>query len=189
MPFASFDIAIEPLLKNEGVFANDKYDKGGKTRYGVTEMNMRLDGYWGKPEEFPLDWAIKIFKKKYWDKLSLSLFGDQGLANDIFDAGINMGTGTVGKFVQQAVNVLNRNQRSWLDLFLDGLVGPKTAATINILGTEDMAFLKIGIAFLRGNGYWEIANGKDQEMNIRSWFRRIVTPDLIEAMRKLLAGK
>src|SRR6056297_3531322 len=104
---ASFEIAVRETLEKEGKFANHWADKGGKTMYGITEKVARDRGYTGKMKDLSKDTAIAIYREEYWDILNLDYVSSQTLANELFDTGVNCGVRTVGKWLQEDLNVLN----------------------------------------------------------------------------------
>ena len=53
------------------------------------------------------------------------------LAEELFDTGINMGTGTAIGFLQRALNALNRNGRDYADLAVDRRIGPATLGALD----------------------------------------------------------
>lgn len=123
---------IDALIKREGGFANHKNDRGGPTRYGVTEATARAHGYNGSMKSLPKATAERIYSERYWDALGLDEIYDLAprLAEEIFDTAVNMGTNIAAMFLQQALNVLGVRK-----LVEDAVLGPKTLAALR-------AFLK-----------------------------------------------
>jgi len=58
-----FDKIFDYLLKVEGGYSNDKYDIGGKTKYGIIEVEARKYGYKGHMRDMPLSIARDIYDK------------------------------------------------------------------------------------------------------------------------------
>ena len=64
----------------------------------------------------------------FWDRF----WGDEvsaiapSLARELFDTAVNMGVTRSVSFLQEALNVLNRNQLLYHDLTVDGSFGPKS---------------------------------------------------------------
>src|SRR5690606_32478003 len=121
----------------EGDFSHDPADPGGATRYGITERVARANGYAGPMRELPLDTARAIAKAQYWDTLRLDAVDalSSRIAHELFDTGYNMGVGVAGRFLQRALNALNREASDYYDVEVDGIVGPMTLAALR-------AFLK-----------------------------------------------
>lgn len=127
-----FDKAFAHVIGVEGGYSNDKNDLGGATRYGITEAEARSNGYTGPMTALPLDFAKGIYQRKYWGALSLDDVAalSYPVALELFDTGVNMGIGVSGKFFQRSLNALNRQQRDYPDVTVDGAIGPRTVAAM-----------------------------------------------------------
>lgn len=87
---------------------------GGPTKYGVTERVARDWGYQGDMQQFPLESAKAIAKKKYYDQFQCDQF-PAPLAILVFDTAYNGGKPI--KWLQAAVGTTD-----------DGIIGAKTIA-------------------------------------------------------------
>jgi lysozyme family protein len=132
-----FDKEYKHLLGVEGDYSNHKSDRGGATMYGVTEAVARAYGYKGEMKDLPILTARDIYKKQYWDILRLDEIGALSpvLAHELFDTGVNCGTGNAGKFLQRALNSMNLRGQLYSDIAVDGGVGQMTVFSLK-------AFLK-----------------------------------------------
>ena len=45
---------------------NNPADRGGATKYGITEAVARTNGYQGNMKDLPLNVAKAVYKKQYW---------------------------------------------------------------------------------------------------------------------------
>lgn len=54
------------------------------------------------------------------------------VAAELFDTGINMGTGVASGFLQRALNVLNRGATDYPDVTADGQIGPVTLQALKV---------------------------------------------------------
>ena len=96
------------------------------------------------------------------------------LAAELFDTGINMGTGTATAFLQRALNALNREGRDYADLTVDRQIGPSTLAALQAFlrkrGTGGEAVLLKAVEALQGAHYINIAEARpSQEAFVYGW--------------------
>lgn len=140
---ASLKLALPETLKHEGVrfrkgkpipgrtgYVNHPMDPGGETNMGVTRRVARRFGYRGPMKSIPYSTVLKIYDRGYWSKSRCGSIPHQGIAAELFDTAVNCGVKTAGRFLQNAMNKLNRGGRDWSEVTVDGAVGP---ATIRVL--------------------------------------------------------
>jgi len=184
---ADFKTAYKITLSHEGGYCNDPSDRGGETYKGIArKMHPEWKG-WAfidtlkNQSSFPkcldADFSLQnvveeFYKKEFWDCYSADKINNQEIANELFDTGVNQGQGSAGKYLQNALNVLNRNQKDYADLKEDGVIGPISLTLINghpnpkgILKTLN------GLQFMR---YFNIVQ-KDptQEIFFNGWLNRV----------------
>lgn len=123
---------IDDLIQREGGFVDNPADRGGATRWGITETVARREGYAGPMRALPRATAAGIYQRLYWLRPGFDRIATRApaLATELFDTGVNMGVATAASFLQRALNALNRGATDYPDLKLDGAVGP---ATLNAL--------------------------------------------------------
>lgn len=124
---------IDDIISREGGYSNHPSDTGGATMYGITEKVARQYGYQGEMKNLPRQVAEKIYMDIYWikpgwDKVAML---SVSIAGELCDTGVNMGTGTAGKFLQRALNALNAGGEYYSDLLIDGRVGETTIAALH----------------------------------------------------------
>ena len=106
---ANFDEAYQRTLKFEGGWVNDDNDSGKETYKGISRVYEKnwegwkiVDAYKKKPN-FPknletdkkLQELVKsCYRKNYWNAIWGDKIRNQGVANDLYDAAVNMGVGT-----------------------------------------------------------------------------------------------
>ncbi|GAB5387094.1 MAG: putative peptidoglycan-binding domain-containing protein [Alphaproteobacteria bacterium] len=119
---------LDNLIAREGGYVDHPADRGGPTRYGITEEVARKHGYVGDMRHFPRSEAILIYEREYWRKPGFNqIAAISGLvAIELLDTGVNMGTATAGKFLQRTLNALNHNGKTHRQLDVDGICGPAT---------------------------------------------------------------
>lgn len=137
---ADFNAALKKVLRHEGVefdqagepipghtgYVNHPDDPGGETNYGITKAEARLAGYCMGMADMTYGFAASIYREDYWNMIRGDEIPDQQIADELFDTAVNCGFGTVSKFLQRTLNVLNMRGASWPDLKVDGDIGPKT---------------------------------------------------------------
>ena len=161
----SFESAFDEVVMLEGGYVNHPLDRGGKTKYGISQraypdldiLNLTLED------------ARKIYKRDYWDFLKLNLVYSGLIRGEMFDTGVNMGTWSAADCAQRACNLLSPGS-----LRLDRIIGPKSIAVINDLAAQDLyALYKAmnGFQFVR---YVEILEEDPEQVEfIKGWMRRL----------------
>ena len=164
----TFEKAIEYLLENEGGFSNDKHDKGGATRYGITIgdaskwLNKKLTVQ--DMKEFPLETAKKIYRHWYWDTLSLDEVDNEKIAIALFDTGVVRGTSIPARYAQRICNMYHAH------LKVDGIIGRYTLGEINLIDPD--TFIKEFVT-LSKNGFHAIVNhNPTQNKFLKGWLNR-----------------
>ncbi len=157
---------IDKVIALEGDFSDHPADRGGPTRWGVTEAIARSHGYAGDMRHFPRTQAAAIYRENYWhrpafDKVALLA---PSIGTELFDTGINMGTATASGFFQRALNALNRNGRDYDDIAVDRRIGTMTLAALSAFlrrrGTPGEPVLLKAIEVLQGARYIELAESR-----------------------------
>jgi len=170
---ADFNVSAKITLPLEGGYSDNPDDLGGPTKYGITQAEAREWGYQGDMRDLPLDTALAIFKKNYWDVNNLDNCPSQKLANKLFDAGVNCGIEEAAIWLQRSLNAMDRNNLDWKDLTIDGNIGPNTLNVINkalSLRREDILIECINIQ--QGNFYIQDAlNHPTQKTFLNGWIR------------------
>jgi len=181
-----FQEVFDNLMKVEGSYSNNPLDKGGETYKGISRKNypnwdgwVIIDEYKRAELKFPtiLEYSSKLnelvkgfYKESYWNKIK----GDEinpKLAEELFDTSVNMGLGTGVKFLQHALNVLNRDESLYSDIKEDGGFGNATLAALDSYLSIDKVELLIKIMnILQGYRYIQIMDiYPEQEAFARGW--------------------
>lgn len=144
---ANFDISLALCLRFEGDFSNDPHDSGGATMNGITLAVYRE--YTGNPNATVAnlkamlpDTRDRIYKERYWDKCYAAVLPD-GVDYSVFDMGVNAGTGTSVRLMQEV-----------LEVGVDGIVGPQTMAAI----ADTDTVMLIGELYARHEEYYKSLN-------------------------------
>ena len=127
------DELIDELIEREGGFASHPADRGGPTRYGITEAVARAHGYAGPMNQLPRDEAAAIYRRLYWLRPRFDQVAERAprVAAELFDTGANMGPAVAATFLQRALTALNRGGNDFPDLVPDGRIGPATIAALD----------------------------------------------------------
>jgi lysozyme family protein len=130
---SAVDEMIAALVKREGGYVNSPADRGGPTRYGITQQTARAHGYTGDMRMLPQDKAAEIYRQQYWidPKFYDVSLRYPRLAEKLFDCGVNMGPKVASRFVQRALNCLNRGASEYPDTPEDGQIGQMTLAALD----------------------------------------------------------
>lgn len=160
-------IAIDLTLKNEGGFQVLSNDPGNWTGGSVGKGELKGTKYGISAREFPnldienltVTQAETIYVTKYWNLLYFQIL-NQGVANKIFDMGVNQGPDTAVKLLQQV-----------LGIEADGDFGPQTLAAVNAAdATSTLAAYKVRlVAHVVQIG----AQNPGERPFVADWIRRI----------------
>lgn len=128
------DELIDALIDREGGYSNHPADRGGPTKFGITEAVARAHGYSGPMRSLPRDEAAAIYKRLYWLRPRFDQVAkrSEAVAGELFDTGVNMGPAVATTFLQRALSALNRDRKDYADLVPDGRIGPATLAALDI---------------------------------------------------------
>ena len=127
------DELIEELIEREGAYVNHPADRGGPTRFGITEAVARAHGYAGAMADLPREEAAAIYRRLYWLRPCFDQVAERcpRVAAELFDTGANMGPAVAATFLQRALTALNRGGKDYPDLVPDGRIGPASMAALD----------------------------------------------------------
>lgn len=177
----------EMIDKIEGTAYTDiASDKGGKTKFGITEATAIAFKYlWpkynfnGNMKDMPRGLAEEIYLIGFWNKIS----GEQirvhnpALAAILFNIGVNSAPSRAGILLQRSLNVLNRDQKDYPDVKVDGSIGRNTLNALQAYrdkrGWRGMMILTNTILALMGARYVDISEADvSQEDFTNGWEER-----------------
>lgn len=168
---------IENLIVREGDFVNHSADRGGPTRWGITEKTARRHGYTGDMRDLPKDIARAIYLAEYWTDPKFDQIEQRSekLAISLFDWGVNSWHTHPVKALQRALNVLVPNNPAGKP---DGIIGPATLrsldAFITARGTNGLNVLTHMIDSQRQVFLLEIAERTPSQRAFSyGWARRV----------------
>jgi len=170
----TYNKAFDVVIGHEKGYVNDPDDPGGETKYGITKRAFPNEDI----KNLTLERAKEIYYNNYWNTKKLNLDDiakfDDKIAIELFDTGVNQGIVTASKYLQEALNLLNRNEKLFPDMKVDGWVGETTMNNLNKLRSYDKpALLKVlnGLQFMR---YYNIVKrNPTQEKFFSGWMKRV----------------
>jgi len=185
---ADFSKAFSITLSHEGGYSNDPNDPGGETIFGISRVNnptwegwALIDNLKKDKKNFPknalADSAVMshvkaLYKKKYWDIHNLDLMNSQEIASEVFDTGVNIGTGKAASFLLMALSILNREAKDYADVPDDGKVDPSDVAIVNSHKRPQNILKALnGLQFMH---YYNITKTKPKfEIYFNGWLNRV----------------
>lgn len=172
---------INDLIEREGGYTDHPADRGGPTCWGITEQVARAYGYIGEIDAMPKSVARTIYLDKYWTAPRLDQVATicPAVSEELLDTGVNMGTGTATRFLQRALNVLNREGKLYPDIVVDGGIGKMTLAALSAYlkarGKDGETVLLRTLNAQQGARYIDLAErSPSQEEFIHGWFLKRV---------------
>jgi lysozyme family protein len=157
------NILIDEVIGREGGYSNHPADKGGATRWGVTEAVARAHGYGGDMRRYPREEAVAVYRRIYWLRPGFDRVAEHAprVAAELFDTGVNMGPGVAVGFLQRALNALNRGAGDYPDMAVDRKIGDRTIGALKAFiarrGAAGEAVLLKAIEALQGERYLRLA--------------------------------
>jgi lysozyme family protein len=172
----SIDAMIDDVIRREGGFSDHPNDRGGPTNYGITQQVARAYGFLADMRTLPRSAAVNIYKTRYWTgpKFDQVAAICPAIGDEMFDTAVNMGPAAAGKFLQRALNVLNRGAVDYPDIGTDGQIGPLTLAALKAFmakrGPAGGEVLRKALDGLQCARYVEIAeDNPSQESFVYGW--------------------
>jgi lysozyme family protein len=159
----TIDELIEEVIAREGGYSNHPADRGGPTRWGITQAVAGQHGFTGDMRVFPREEAKAIYRRIYWLRPRIADVAERApaLAAELFDTGINMGPAVAARFLQRALNALNRNAKDYPDMRVDGAIGGITLAALTAFldhrGPAGETVLIKAVEALQGERYLTLA--------------------------------
>ena len=160
-----FEKIFDYLLKVEGGYTDNKHDKGGKTKYGITEEDARDFGYKGDMQNLTINFAKNIYLKKYYLGNKMDKVANDKVALSICDWAVNSGKNGI-KNAQIAINQLTN-----ANLDADGIIGNKTLEALNAADPEK--FLEVYHNLQRIYYRSKVEDDKTQEVFLAGWLNRV----------------
>ena len=164
-----FNQSVKRLLGIEGDFGHHPDDSGGATRWGVTEYLARAHGYTGAMREYPVELALEVYRKEFWDRMRLDevCIVSYSIAYELFDTEVNTPIGTAPTYLQRCLNVANDRGKHYPDLMVDGRIGPATIEALRAYmrrrGPLGETVMLRGLNGLQSNHYTTLAERREKD--------------------------
>lgn len=183
-----FEDAYKKLIKFEGGYVNDPDDKGGETYKGIARNYHPDWSGWKvidalKPSEnFPkmldsiyaLDKAVQQFyKTRFWDAFEADSL-PYLIAVEIFEIAVNTGIMRATTILQTACNLLNRKEKFYPNIIVDGKFGNITNNIIHNCIEKNGEILVYNVLnILQGAFYVDLMLKNELYEKYIGWFSRI----------------
>lgn len=190
---AIFQTSFDKTIKSEGGYANNPNDAGKETYKGISRVfNPNWSGWpiidsMKHHPGFPAnlssnsDLHSKVFyfyKAEYWNKIQGDSIMYQEVADELFDSSVLHGIKTAVMFLQEALNILNKNQTLYRDIVVDGSLGSVTLSVIqscvNVDGSPKL-LLKMMNFFQVKHILERTEERKQNETFVRGWINNRIT--------------
>lgn len=187
---ANFDIAVKQLLGIEGKYSNNQVDVGGETYCGVSRRyhpdwfgwaiidlkrsDPSFPACLDRDEQLQLEVRL-LYKQQYWNPFWGDRISNDKLAERMLNIAVNLGVTRAIKYLQRALNILNRNETLYADILDDGIYGPATHYTLEeYLRKCDIDYLLKAILIFQGAHYLRyMRRSLTQEAFARGWLNRL----------------
>ncbi len=169
---------IEATIGKEGGYSDHPADRGGPTRWGITQYVARKNGYTGDMRNLPRDKAVAIYRQEYAIKPGFAAVAEvmPSVGEELFDTGVNMGPKVPSIWLQEWLNAFNNGGKLYADIKEDGDIGPATLAALRAFkaarGAEAEKVLVRALNCSQGERYKDIARrNPSQEAFAWGWLR------------------
>ena len=162
----TIEAMIETTIGKEGGYSNHPADRGGPTRWGITERVARVNGYKGDMRNLPRETAVAIYRAEYAIRPGFAAVAEISptVGEELFDTGVNMGVAVPSLWFQMALNALNNGGTLYGDIREDGDVGPSSLAAFRSYrkarGAEADAVMLKALNALQGARYIELSRSR-----------------------------
>ena len=159
--------AFTEIIGIEGGYVDNPNDRGGKTKYGISKRaypNVDI-------KNLTLNKAKEIYNRDYWIATKLEHIDCYDIQLELFDTAVNMGVYKAQTILQEALNLLNRNERNFKDLKVDGQIGKVTISAYNQVDKKILLKVLNGLQFM--NYVRIVEKDKSQEVFMNGWMRRV----------------
>ena len=140
-----FEPIVEQTIGAEGGYGDVAGDRGGRTKYGITEETFEIALERGiiagvaDVRDLTVPQAKAIYRALWWKPMRLAEIADPCIAGEIFDTAVNSGPGRATLLAQLALEYLGER------LETDSVMGSATIRMINKWCALDARALMIAL--------------------------------------------
>lgn len=161
---------LDDLLRREGGYVNHAADKGGPTKYGITQATLSKHlGHTASIEEvkgLSKELAKEIYLADYYYTPRINTLPEQ-LQAQVFDIGVNSGPRTAVKMLQEVLNMAG------YECDIDGMIGPGTRKQCQLAQEQMGNLLTNALSEYREHFYKGIVARKpSQAVFLEGWLKR-----------------
>ena len=187
-----FLISYNKALAPEGTLSNNPSDKGGLTYKGISRVKHSSWPGWIIIDELLASSSCKsnhdiledssllqnlvtiFYHEEFWITIRGDQLPSQTIADELFESSINLGVQAAAENLQRAINLLNRNNRLYPDIAVDGILGSQTLATLNkCISVNGEKLIYNLLNFYQAKHYIEIMERDHTQEIFIGWFNRI----------------
>jgi lysozyme family protein len=173
----SVDTMIEDVIRREGGFVDDPADRGGPTKFGITQAALaRHLGHEvtaADVEALTVDQARQIYRVEYYQNPRIDQL-PESIQPFEFDAAVNHGPREAIAFVQRVCNEAGFGQ-----LAVDGICGPQTVGAAQAAAAAMKDWLLAALVEERRNFYQAIVQADpSQAVFLKGWLNRLAEFDV-----------
>jgi lysozyme family protein len=160
-PFdARFAHAVQVILQHEGDFSDHPSDRGGRTRYGISQARYPdLDITTLTREQ-----AIALYYQDWWLAYGYERIQPLTIATKVFDAAVNMGARPAHRALQRAIRACG------ISVSEDGLLGQQTLTALHAI--DVISLLPAYRSELAAHYRLIVARNPSQDVFLRGWLAR-----------------
>ena len=131
-----FEWAVKIVLESEGVLSSHANDRGGLTKYGITQATWTSFksnypqfvasefAYEESVAKIDVEQAKEVYYHMYWLAPKIGMLKDKYIKAECFDMAVNAGASVWVKILQRACNFCRYPE--WDAIKVDGLIGNQT---------------------------------------------------------------
>jgi lysozyme family protein len=173
----SVEAMIEDVIRREGGFVDHPADRGGPTKFGITQAALARHLGRGvtaaEVESLSLDQARQIYRRDYYEAPRIDRL-PASIQPFVFDSAVNHGPRRAIAFVQRVCN-----QAGFGQLSVDGVCGPNTMRAAHDAAWAMNDWLLAALVEERRSFYQAtVAADPSQAVFLDGWLHRLAEFDV-----------